>query len=241
MSYSNKIYAHIPARGGSKRVPAKNLRLLCGKPMIGYAIECAKQSGIFHDIFVNTDSDDIAALAESYNVNVYRRDAWLASDEAKGDDFTADFIKKMKPDILVMINPVCPLIEPHDVIAAVEAFQASDCDTLITCEETQMQTFCDEKPVNIDLATGLVQTQKNPIIKILNWAVTIWNPDAFMDTYNKNGSGYIGTKRYLMPIDPSKSLKISHEEDFRMAELLIQAKSLIAEDKLSPPEYWQAH
>lgn len=72
-----KIYAHIPARSGSKRVPIKNLRLLCGKPLIGYAIECAKRCNIFDEIFVNTDSDDLAAVAETYNVSVYRRNAWL--------------------------------------------------------------------------------------------------------------------------------------------------------------------
>lgn len=70
-----KIYAHIRARGGSKRIPAKNLQLLCGKPLIGCAIECAKKCAIFDDIFVNTDSDDLATVAETYHVRVYRQNA----------------------------------------------------------------------------------------------------------------------------------------------------------------------
>ena len=226
-----KIYAHIPARGGSKRIPAKNLRLLCGKPLISYAIECAKKCAIFDDIFVNTDSDALAAVAETYHVNVYRRDARLASDEAKGDDFTADFIEKMNPDTLVMISPVCPLIDPGDVLQAIEIFRTSDCDTLITCQQTQMQTFCNEVPVNIDLCGGLEPTQKNPVVKVLNWAVTIWDAKSFLKSYRDNGNGYIGSNRYLMPIDSAKSLKISHEKDFRMAELLIRANILQKESE----------
>jgi CMP-N,N'-diacetyllegionaminic acid synthase len=221
-----KIYAHIPARGGSKRVPSKNLRLLCGKPLISYAIECAKKCALFDDIFVNTDSDALATVAEKYHVNVYRRDAWLGSDEAKGDDVTADFIEKMKPDTLVMISSVCPLIEPTDVLQAIKKFRASDCDTLITCQQTQLQAFCNEVPVNIDLSKGLEATQNNPVIKVLNWAVTIWDAKSFLKSYRDNGNGFIGNNRYLMPIAPAKCVKISHEEDFYMAELLIRANTL---------------
>lgn len=63
-----KVVAHIPARAGSKRVKAKNLRMLCGKPLLAYSIECAKECGQFDEIFVNSDSTEMLSLAESLGV-----------------------------------------------------------------------------------------------------------------------------------------------------------------------------
>ena len=71
---------------------------------------------------------------------------------------------------------------------AVEAFRASDCDTLITCQETRMQTFCNGQPINIDLTGPLAPSQHNPAVQILNWAVTIWDARAFMQSYARRGN-----------------------------------------------------
>lgn len=232
-----KLVCHIPARKGSKRVPAKNLRCIGGKPLLAFAIECAGKTGLFDDIYVNTDSDAIAALAASYGVKAYIRDAWLGSDDARGDDFTADFMDKIRPDTLLMINPVCPLVEPEDIRTAVEKYRASDCDTLISCEETQMQVFCGERAVNIDADAPLEPTQNNPAVKILNWAVTIWDTPTFLKSYQEKKRGYLGTRRLLFPINPSRSVKVSHESDFQLAEQLLSVKKQAI--GTGEPTYWQ--
>ena len=224
MKNLGKILCHIPARAGSKRVKSKNSRLLCGKPMIAYAIETAKASNIFDDIYVNTDSDTIMSLSLALGIKVYRREAWLASDEAKGDDFTADFMENIQSDTLVMISPVCPLITSDIVQNAIEAYAFSDCDTLITCEQTQMQVFCHDKGVNIDENAPLSPTQKNPYVQILNWAVTIWDSNTFLKMYRTNRNGYLGTNRLLFPIESTSAIKVSHEADFLMAERMLIAK-----------------
>ncbi|MEG3766896.1 pseudaminic acid cytidylyltransferase [Alteromonas sp. 14N.309.X.WAT.G.H12] len=73
--------AVIPARGGSKRIPNKNIRLFAGKPLIAYSIEAAKHSELFDDIVVSTDSEDIAQIAEKYGVSyTVRRPPSLADD-----------------------------------------------------------------------------------------------------------------------------------------------------------------
>lgn len=232
-----RVIAHIPARAGSKRVRAKNLRMLCGKPLLAYSVECAKQCSEFDEIYVNTDSTEMAALANELGVKNYLRPSELASDTATGDEFTVDFIEKITPDTLVMINPVCPLVTPSDVSAAINAFKASDSDTLITCDETQMQTFCNGEPVNISLDGQLAPTQENPKIQILNWAVTVWDANSFLENFYKTGSAYIGKKRTLFAIDPIKGLKISHEADFKMAECLIYGLSQ-QQKQSNELEYW---
>ncbi|MFT4926353.1 MAG: CMP-N,N'-diacetyllegionaminic acid synthase [Phenylobacterium sp.] len=231
-----KVCVQIPARAGSKRVKAKNLRYLNGKPLMSYAIECALEAGIFDEIYVNTDSADLAALGRHHGVLVHDRDPVNASDTASGDDFTQEFIRKVQPDTLVMISPVCPLVTPGDIRSALELFRQSDCDTLITCDKTQMQTFCNEQAVNIDSDAPLAPTQQNPEVKILNWAVTIWDAKAFMAHYAKNESGYLGVNRLLMPINPAHAVKISHEEDFNMVELLLKARE--AAGQQLEPQYW---
>ena len=143
-----KIVLHIPARAGSKRVPKKNIRPLNGKPMIGYVVEASVDANITSNIYVNTDSDEIKDyIKQEYpKVNIYLRPAELASDNATSDQFNSDIIEKLRPDTLIMINPVCPLITASDLDRAIEAYQESECDTLITSSKTKMQAFCEGEP-----------------------------------------------------------------------------------------------
>ena len=232
-----KVICHIPARAGSKRVKSKNLRLLDGKPMIAYAIETAKACGQFDEIYVNTDSEEITALAREWDVKVYKRDSRFASDTAKGDDFTADFMEHVHSETLAMISPVCPLVTADDVRHALEAYANSDCDTLITCEQPQMQVFCNGRGINIDETAPLAPSQENPIVQTLNWAVTIWDTMAFLKAYRESRKGYLGQRRLLFPIEPSHAIKVSHEADFQMAERMIMAARLNASLEQAP-RYW---
>ncbi len=217
-----RVVAHIPARAGSKRVKAKNLRVLAGQPLLAYAINCAKNCMQFDAIYVNSDSNEMLSLASDMDVQTYKRSEELASDTATGDKFTIDFMRNVEVDTLVMISPVCPLISPQDVNDAINEFRNSVCDTLITCESTQMQTFCEDKPINIDLSEQLAPTQNNPSVKILNWAVTIWDVKSYLENYELTGSAYIGKKRTLFPINPLHGIKISNEPDFIIAESILR-------------------
>ncbi len=218
-----KLVVHIPARAGSKRLRSKNLRILEGKPMISYAIDCAVASGLADEIYVNTDSDELAELAIQHGVKVYRRSPSLATDTSTGDDFTADIIQSLGLDTLMMISPVCPLVTVGDVKRAVEAYRNDpEADALITCTETQMQTAIEGRFVNIDPEGSLAPTQENPKMQICNWAVTIWNGAAFLNNYRRFKGGYCGSRRILLPIDPLHSVKVSDEDDFRLVESLLK-------------------
>lgn len=220
-----KIVINIPARAGSKRVKAKNLRDMCGQPLLAYAVKCAIKCVDTDNIYVNSDSSDMLAVGKDLGVNTYKRDEFLASDNATGDMFTLDFIKNIEVDTLVMISPVCPLITPEDVQNAIEEFRKSECDTLISCEETQMQAFCDGRAINIDATTQLQPTQNNKKLQILNWAVTIWDTKSFVQNYNEMGSAYLGKDRLLFPIDTLHGIKISNESDFILVESIINAST----------------
>ena len=229
---SDHIVLHIPAREGSKRVPGKNMRLMHDKPMISYAIEAAINSGVADQVYINTDCENIKnyASTEFPKCNVYERDAELASDTASSDQFNYDIISKLDPDILIMINPVCPLIEASDIQAAFERFKNTDCDTLISANSTQMQTFCDAVPVNINDKEQLAPSQDNQVITILNWAITIWDVASFKDRMQNLGFAVLGEKREFFELAPIKSVKVSEEKDFLFAEMLINNKVNLSEN-----------
>ena len=223
-----KIVIHIPAREGSKRVPKKNLRDMNGKPMISYTVEALLNADVSENCYVNTDSKDIINYINSNypSMKIYIRDKELCNDNAQSDHFNADIINKLQPDTLIMINPVCPLIEAEDIVNAINAYKNSNCDTLISSCSTRMQTFCDGEPINIDVKDALAPSQNNPLITILNWAITIWDAKSFADRIDKDGYAVWGKQISFYDIDEIKSIKVSEEKDFITAEKLLKIKSI---------------
>jgi CMP-N-acetylneuraminic acid synthetase len=197
-----------------------------GKPMISYVTEAVIKANITDQIFINTDSDEIIDyINQNYpKMKIYQRDKDLANDLASSDQFNFDIINKLNPDTLIMINPVCPLIDSLDIVNALKEYKNSDCDTLISSTSTKMQTFCDGEPVNINVNEELAPSQLNKVVTILNWAITIWDVKSFTERMNEKGYAVLGSKRYLFDIDQLKSVKVSEEKDFLFAESLLKSK-----------------
>lgn len=233
---NDKLFIQIPARGGSKRVKSKNLRFLNGKPMLAYAVESALRSKLTDNVYVNTDCDTIAALAESLGVKVYKRPEVLGSDSTTGDEFNYDFMQKHDAETVLMVSPVCPLIEPEDIRHAYNTFLDADCDTLISSSSTRMQSFCGATPVNINLNGPLAPSQENELVSTLNWGVTIWDVDSYKKNYESLGYAYLGMKRMLHDLDEWKAVKVSTEKDFLFVEKLLKAQSVVEDE--NKVKYW---
>lgn len=111
--------AIIPARGGSKRIPRKNIKDFHGRPIIAYSIEVAKQSGCFDRIIVSTDDKEIAGIAEAYGAEVpFLRPAKLSNDHATTIDVIQHAIKHCtenvrKPSLVCCIYPTAPFLLPE--------------------------------------------------------------------------------------------------------------------------------
>jgi CMP-N-acetylneuraminic acid synthetase len=121
--------AVIPARGGSKRIPEKNLALFRGKPLIAHTIEQALESGVFDQVFVSTDDDRIMKVASGYAVEILARSPELASDKATLLNVIREVIarKGIEPETCVgLLLVTAPLRTVEDVTAACELFRRSD-------------------------------------------------------------------------------------------------------------------
>jgi CMP-N-acetylneuraminic acid synthetase len=219
------VAIHIPARRGSKRVPRKNFRNLCGKPMLEYALKAAIESEVANEIYLNTDDSDLIEYVRQNHtsVKIYKRNVELTGDKTSSDEFNLDFIKSIEPDILVMINPVCPLIRSKHIKEAFQFFVENTYDTVITASKSQMQHFMNSKPVNIRLDAPLAPSQENTPVLELNWAVSIWKTDEFKLRMEEKGYAVLGTNLGIYEIDKYAGLKISEETDFLAIEAIIKS------------------
>ena len=116
---SQRSIAIIPARGGSKRIPKKNLRPFCDKPIIFYAIDTARRSGLFDEIMVSTDSEEIAEIAKGFGATVpFMRSAENADDHATTEDVLLEVLAEYekrgeKFEYLTCIYPTAVLLDPE--------------------------------------------------------------------------------------------------------------------------------
>lgn len=126
--------AVIPARGGSKRIPRKNICEFAGRPMIAYAIEAAKASGLFEHIVVSTDDDEIAQIASQYGAEIpFMRPAALADDHAGTIPVIAHAIESCRAlgwqaDLVCCIYPAVPLIQTRDLEEALSLLEQDGVD-----------------------------------------------------------------------------------------------------------------
>lgn len=129
--------AIITARGGSKRIPKKNIREFCGKPILAYSIEAALESGLFDHVMVSTDSEEIAEIARKYGAEVpFFRSETTSGDFATTNDVLAEVLEEyekrgMHFDMACCIYPTAPFVTAEKLKTAVAQLESSDADTLI--------------------------------------------------------------------------------------------------------------
>mgnify|MGYP000114916828 CR=1 FL=1 len=132
-----KIIAIIPARGGSKGIPRKNLVTLNKKPLIEYTIKAAIQSQCFESVIVSTDDEEIAMVSRSLGASVpFLRPSKLSNDKAKSVDAIIDCLNRLDTDYdaVCLLQPTAPLRNVHDIRKSLELYldHKGDCDSLVS-------------------------------------------------------------------------------------------------------------
>jgi len=126
------ILGLIPARGGSRRVPQKNLAMLAGKPLLQWTFEAAKGSTRLDRIVLSTEDAEIAKFARLHGVAVLDRPPDLASDGATTAAVLQHAVEVLNPDVVVLLQPTSPIRFRGLIDRCIRAFEAADCDTLAT-------------------------------------------------------------------------------------------------------------
>lgn len=230
MIRNKKVLCVIPARGGSKGVPGKNIKLLYNLPLIAYSIKAAQNSNIFDEIMVNTDSDEIAQIALRYGASVpFLRPARQASDTAKIMDtyiHTLEYYEKngVLFDYIMVLLPTAPLRKSEDIQGAFDVlFDKEGTSVLSVCEVDHppfwMNTL-DESRSMVDFISADIR-QKNrqelPTYYRINGAIYL----AKVEVLKKDRDWYASKPvAYIMP--RTRSVDIDTVEDFEYAEFLLK-------------------
>jgi len=217
--------AIIPARGGSKRLPGKNIKLLGGKPLIAWTIEAAIKSNIFDHIFVSTDSEEIASVSKDYGAKVpFLRPAELASDTATTNDVVTHLVEWFEKEYnkevttVAILQPTSPLRNAQHIQEAFKVMEMKRAKAVVSvCELEYPIQFCNQLDSDGSM-NGFIKKENNKRTQDLE------------PYYRLNGAIYIlsrkyvnrlselyseGTYSYLMDI--KSSVDIDTEEDFNNA------------------------
>lgn len=219
----------IPARGGSKGIPHKNIKPLAGKPLIGYSIDVARQLAADDDICLTTDDPDIAATAESMGLNVpFLRPASLATDTCgtyevliHALDFYRD--RGIDYDTLVLLQPTSPMRTADDVRAAL-ALYSPDIDMVVTVKEAASNPYynCYETDndgfLHISKGDGgYTRRQDAPKVWEYNGAVYVINVESLR---RMPLSAFTRRRMSVMPTE--RSVDLDTPVDWLIAEKLIE-------------------
>lgn len=228
---AKSIIGIIPARGGSKGIPRKNIKNLGGKPLITYTIEEALKSKYLNHVFVSTEDSQIAQISREYGAHVVNRPSALAEDASKTLDVILHVVEYLERKgihlhIVVLLQPTSPLRNTEDIDAAIKLYLDNECDSVISvCEPNHSPFWCFTfsgrylQPL-FDKKFDNTRRQDLPKVVIPNGAIYISRPESI-----RKYEGFYGARiiPYCMPSE--RSIDIDTPLDFTVAEVLINKGS----------------
>jgi len=228
---SKKILGIIPARGGSKGVLRKNIRLLAGKPLIGYAIESALKSDLLTDVVVSTDDSEIAEISKSFGITVLLRPEELAQDKTPMLPVLQHTLKQAeqlngyKYDYIMILQPTAPMRTTIDIDNAIIKLVKENGDSLVSlyqvedCHPSRMYTI-----------------EKGSLVKVMPEPEGALR-QALPAVYHRNGSVYLSSRKLLLEqglivskscisfiMSAENSVNIDTELDLEYAEFIFQKR-----------------
>lgn len=222
----DKMLAIIPARGGSKGLPGKNIKMLCGTPLIAYTIKAALESGCFTKVIVSTDCNEIAKISSEFGAEVpFIRPAKLATDEASSADVVAHALNKLDNSYnsFAILQPTSPFRTALDIRNAFNIYTSTGVTSVVSvCEVDKSPYWCFWRKDDSSLLPILsaenqfARRQEQPSAYALNGAIYIVNTNKFV---NSSKFMFDDTKSYVM--DKKSSIDIDDIIDFKLAELML--------------------
>jgi CMP-N,N'-diacetyllegionaminic acid synthase len=225
---NKKIIAIIPARGGSKGLPKKNIAMLNGKPLISYSIESALKADLLSRVIVSTEDAEIAEVSRKYGSEVINRPMELAQDDTPTISVVQQVLHQLVEDryqaeVVVLLQPTTPLRSTEDIDAAVRLFLTSNCQSVVSISEMEHSPYWSFQVERSYLKPLLgkkylkMRRQDLPRVYLPNGALFVSSPKALYKTKSFYSSR---TMPYIMP--PERSVDIDCKNDLLYAEILLK-------------------
>jgi N-acylneuraminate cytidylyltransferase len=223
--------AVIPARGGSKRIPRKNIKLLKGKPMITYTIEAALQSGVFDKVIVSTDDGEIADISKQFSAEVpFMRETTLADDHTPASLVTLDALERLDPDgsiytFVSQLMPNCPLRDAGDIRKSFEQLQHNNADTQLSVNRfgwlNPWWAFKMQKENVLEpLFPEAFKIRSQDLDTLYTLTGALWWAKADV---LRNEKTFHTAKRTGFELSWQHALDIDDDDDWKMAEVLLES------------------
>ncbi|GAB4315766.1 MAG: hypothetical protein Kow0069_17700 [Promethearchaeota archaeon] len=229
-----KVLAIVPARGGSKRIPRKNLKELLGRPLIAYAILEARKARCVDRVVVSTDDREIAGVARSYGAEVpFLRPPELSTDEASTVSVLAHAMEELRavegyePDFVLVLQPTSPLRTAEEIEAAVDLAVRNGAESLVSVSESLVPPQFLMRVTDDSLVPVVPPVEKN------------FRKQDLPRTFQLNGSIYLDTPSFLarnrslrgretVPLVTSKftAVDVDDQFDWTVAEGLLRSRNL---------------
>ncbi|MBR2275749.1 MAG: UDP-2,4-diacetamido-2,4,6-trideoxy-beta-L-altropyranose hydrolase [Lachnospiraceae bacterium] len=228
-----KILIVIPARGGSKRIPRKNVRIMCGKPLIVYSIENAKTvreklgSAYTLEIAVSTDDEELLGIVKKRGVSVIERPAELATDRVTLDPVIAHAVEEMEKrsgsryDIVITMQATSPTLKPETITSAIKYFEEGGYDTVISAMN---------KPhLSWGIRDGQVVKNYEKRLNSQELPANYIETGGFLITKREcvTASGRIGEKVSVFDIPEDEAVDIDTYSDWVLCENILRRKRIL--------------
>jgi CMP-N,N'-diacetyllegionaminic acid synthase len=222
----------IPARGGSKGVLRKNIKMFCGKPLIAHTIEQAKQSNYIDRVLVSTEDEEIAQISLEYGAEVpFIRPRELAQDSVATVDVLLHAIsgledKQYRFDILVLLHTTTPLRDAEDIDKSIALLVEEKADNIFSVTEAHRNPYFNMVEINKDGYAALAKQgnfttrQAAPLIYDMNSSIYVWWKELLKE---KKKIFLDKTKIYVMPKE--RSIDIDDHIDFKIAEMMMTERN----------------
>ena len=216
--------AIIPARGGSKGVPRKNVRLLAGKPLIAHSIEDAQESSLVDHVYVSTDDPEIATISVEYGAKIIERPAELANDTASSESALIHGLQALEqqninPDLLVFLQCTSPIRTGVEIDQAIAKLKNEQADSLLSVSPSHRFLWEEVNGVahsiNYDYRRRPRRQDMNPQY-VENGSIYVFKPWVLKENKNRLG-GQISL--YIM--SEMAAVEIDSEDDFQMIDFLM--------------------
>jgi CMP-N-acetylneuraminic acid synthetase len=227
--YKNKTFlAIIPARGGSKRLPKKNILNLCKKPLIAWSIEAGINSKYIDKVVVTSDSDEILNISKEYGADIVKRPHELADDTSTTFAAIKHTIDNLQDyDYIILLQPTSPLRDEKHIDEAIELLEKKSADAVVSvCEMDHSPLWSNTLSQDMSLKGFLKDEVLNkrsqditPYYR-LNGAIYICKTDKLL----QEETFFLKNDIYAYNMDREGSIDIDEMIDFKIAELILKEK-----------------
>lgn len=214
-----KIIAMIPARMGSQRLAKKNLAPLAGQPLITHAIRKCRDSGLFDEVWVNSEHPHFGEIAQAEGVGFHLRPEALGNNSATSEQFVHEFLLSHPCDFVVQVHSIAPLLTRHEIADFVGVVRADMHDAVMSVVDENLECLFDGKPVNFTFAEKQNSQDLTPVRRIV-WAITAWRRSTFLETVAKGGCATYAGRVGLSPVGRMAGHVIKTQEDLDIAAML---------------------